>query len=106
MQDRLFRAAERLGGLAQADPAGRRGRDDAPPDLVGDLDSPGCLRHDLAALEEALPGPAANRVRADVELGRSGGHVQPAGTLVIEAAGDFWARDTETQAEGGYSLSR
>ena len=67
MLDGLFGPAKCLRGGCRADPAGRSVWHHASDDLVRDVESPRCLRHDLVCFERAVASPATDRILADAQ---------------------------------------
>src|ERR1700757_4081248 len=68
--------AERLGGVAEGNPAVGGGVGEHAAELIGEVDGPGRAGGDLLAGDEAVVEPAQQGGRRDAELAGGGGHVE------------------------------
>jgi hypothetical protein len=99
MQDGLFGAAEHLRRISQPKPASGHIGYDSPSNIVGDMNSPRRLRHDLPGLEESLASPPPHGVGADTELAGRQRDIHPAGILGVDRRRDLRGRNPQSESQ-------
>jgi hypothetical protein len=99
MQDGLFGAAEHLRRISQPKPASGHVGYDSPSNIVGDMNSPRRLRHDLPGLEESLASPPPHGVGADTELAGRQRDIHPAGIIGVDRRRDLRGRNPQSESQ-------